>query len=302
MLAWKINVVRVTLNEDCWLGVNGLPLDGNAAGYRAAVLNYIDLLRDNGLYVMPVVEVFAPGTQKSISIDYMPDASHMPALWMSLAGALKADHGIIFDPVTEVAMASWNNPQPSPAGEWNCWLNGCTLDSVYAGAPRYSAVGIQSLVNTIRATGATQPIVLGGIDYNADLTQLLSHLPTDPQHQLIASAHVYDFAIGSSVDAMFVNQLEPLAKQLPVILGELGEQNCNSGAASYTNHVLSLINGEAVKGNIFGVLEWTWNTGGGWQCPTGPDGEAGPLLISNYNGTPTVMGNVFRNWLWSKSP
>ena len=34
MLAWKINAVRVTINEDCWLGINGLPADGNPAGYR----------------------------------------------------------------------------------------------------------------------------------------------------------------------------------------------------------------------------------------------------------------------------
>ena len=52
MLAWKINAVRVTLNEDCWLGINGLPLDGNATSYRAEVSDYVGLLRRNGLYVL----------------------------------------------------------------------------------------------------------------------------------------------------------------------------------------------------------------------------------------------------------
>ncbi len=28
MLRWRINTVRLTLNEDCWLGVNGLPVWG----------------------------------------------------------------------------------------------------------------------------------------------------------------------------------------------------------------------------------------------------------------------------------
>jgi Cellulase (glycosyl hydrolase family 5)/NHL repeat len=301
MLAWKINVVRLPLNEDCWLGINGLPLDGNAAGYRTAVQAYVNLLRKNGLYAIPVAQMSAPGSIRSTEIDYMPDAGHMPAFWTSVATTFKTDHGVIFDPVNEAAMASWNNPAPNPPGQWNCWLHGCTLNSVYAGAPRYTAAGLQSLVDAIRATGATQPILLGGLDYNADLTQLLSYLPTDPQHQLIASTHVYDFVQGSGVDATFTSQLEPIAAKMPVILGELGEQYCDSGTASFTKHVLSLIDGEAAKGNLIGVLEWTWNAGGGWQCPTGQYGDGGPLLIRDYSGTPTVMGGAFKAWMASKT-
>lgn len=200
-------------------------------------------------------------------------------------------------------MASWNDPHPNPPGQWNCWLNGCTLDSVYGG--RFLAAGLQSLVNQIRSQAATQPILLGGLDYDGDLSQLLSHLPRDPQHQLVADAHVYDFAEGSGIDALFTSQLEPIARQMPVILGELGERYCDSSTAAYTSHVLSLVNSEASKGNLFGVLGWTWNArtsiSTGWQCPTGPNGEGGPLLIRNYAGTPTIMGGVMRTWFASKS-
>jgi hypothetical protein len=116
---------------------------------------------------------------------------------------------------------------------------------------------------------------------------------------------VYDFAEGSGIDAMFTNQLEPIARQLPVILGELGERYCDSGTAAYTSHVRSLVNGEPAKGNLFGVLGWTWNartsTSTGWQCPTGPSGQGGPLLIRDYTGTPTIMGGVLRTWIQSKS-
>ncbi len=304
MKAWKINAVRVTLNDQCWLGVNGLPAGGDAAGYRRAVLSYISLLRKNGLYVMPVVEVFGPGAQKATEIDNMPDKSHMPAFWRSLASALRGDKGILFDPVTEVAMAGWNNPHPDPAGEWACWLHGCTIDSVYNGQPRYAAVGLQSLVNTIRSTGAKQPIVLGGIDYNADLSRLLQYLPSDPAHQLVASGHIYDFVQGKGVDSFFHDQLEPIAKRLPVIVGELGERYCDSGTASYTRHVLALVDAEKRKGNTFGVFEWAWNAvqgPDGWHCPTGQYGEGGPLLIRSYDGTPTVMGSAYRAWTSSKT-
>jgi hypothetical protein len=202
-------------------------------------------------------------------------------------------------------MASWNNPHPNLPGEWNCWLNGCTLDSIYGG--RFAAAGLQSLVNAIRWQRATQPVLLGGIDYNADLSQLLGHLPGDPAHQLVASAHVYDFVEDDKqIGSMFTSELEPIARQLPVILGELGETHCDSGTADYTRHVLSLVDGEATWGNLFGVLGWTWNartsTSTGWHCPTGPNpGEGGPLLIRSYAGTPTVMGAVLRGWTRSKA-
>jgi hypothetical protein len=144
--------------------------------------------------------------------------------------------------------------------------------------------------------------VLGGLDYNAELTQLMAHLPSDGRHQLIASGHVYDFVEGSGVDAMFTGQLEPIAHHMPVILGDVGERHCDSGTGAYTGHVLSLIDGEASKGRLVGVLGWTWNAGGGWQCPTGPNGEGGPLMIRNYAGTPTVMRAVLRGWMLSKAP
>ena len=93
MKSWRINAVRLTLNEDCWLGVNGLPVGGDAAGYRRAVQAYVSLLRRNGLYVMPVVEVFGPDTQRRPRSTTCRTASHMPAFWRSVATAFKADHG-----------------------------------------------------------------------------------------------------------------------------------------------------------------------------------------------------------------
>ena len=303
MLTWKMNVVRVSINEDCWLGINGLPVGATGAAYRAAVTSYVNLLRRNRLYVVIEVHLTAPGAFPSDRIDYMPDNDHMPALWRSVAATFKADHGVMFDPINEVAMASWNDPHPVPAGQWDCWLRGCTLDSVYGG--RFVAAGLQSLVTAIRSQGATQPILLGGLSYNSDFTELLSHLPADAQRQLVASAHVYDFAQGNDVDAFFTNELQPIAAQIPVILGELGERFCDSGTAAYTSHVLSLVNAQAAQGRLMGVLGWTWNAATpdstGWQCPTAEFGNGGPLMIRDYAGTPTVMGGVMRTWFQSKA-
>lgn len=117
--------------------------------------------------------------------------------------------------------------------------------------------------------------------------------------------HAYDFAEGDRIGAVFKNQVEPVAAKMPVIVGELGELNCDAGTAPFTRRVLSLVDGEAGKGNRIGVLGWTWNAktnvSTGWHCPTGQFGGGGPLLIRHYGGEPTVMGGVLRRWIESKS-
>src|SRR5579859_3571307 len=50
MLSWKINAVRVPLNEDCWLGINGANPGGST--YQQNVINYVNLAIQNGMYVI----------------------------------------------------------------------------------------------------------------------------------------------------------------------------------------------------------------------------------------------------------
>jgi hypothetical protein len=47
---WNVNIVRVLLNEDCWLNINGI--DGQYAGqnYISAIVNYVDLLHQYHMY------------------------------------------------------------------------------------------------------------------------------------------------------------------------------------------------------------------------------------------------------------
>ena len=43
--SWKnLNAVRLPLNEDCWLGINGVPSDSGGAAYQAAYKKTVDLL------------------------------------------------------------------------------------------------------------------------------------------------------------------------------------------------------------------------------------------------------------------
>jgi endoglucanase len=44
MKSWHINAVRVPMNEDCWLGLNGVPAASSGASYRDAIRAYVSLL------------------------------------------------------------------------------------------------------------------------------------------------------------------------------------------------------------------------------------------------------------------
>ena len=69
MKSWKINVVRLTINEDCWLGVNGLTLGGNAAGYRRDVLAYVSLCEGTDCTSCPCSRCSVPAPKKATQID-----------------------------------------------------------------------------------------------------------------------------------------------------------------------------------------------------------------------------------------
>src|SRR5260370_35326824 len=88
---------------------------------------------------------------------------------------------------------------------------------------------MQSLVNAVRSTGATNVIMLGGEEYSNDLRQWLSHEPADPDHDLAAAWHSYNFNTCSH-RSCWKNQVAPVIAQGPVIAGGIGENSCGSGS------------------------------------------------------------------------
>ena len=62
MASWHVNAVRVPLNEDCWLGINGAPAAYSGANYREAIAAYVRRLHDAGLYAIVDLHWNAPGS------------------------------------------------------------------------------------------------------------------------------------------------------------------------------------------------------------------------------------------------
>jgi len=262
--SWHTNAVRIQLNEDCWLNINGVNPTYGGVNYQNAIVNYVNLLHQNGLYAILSLAYNAPGTTPATAQQVMADADHAPAFWSSVATTFKSDPAVLFD--------LYNEPHDI---SWDCWLSGCTTSA------GWQTAGMQSLVNAVRGVGATQPLLLGGLMWAADLTGWLQHQPNDPMHALVASFHTYDFSLCPNLNC-WATTVVPVAQQVPVVTGEVGEADCT--------HVF--IDPFMAWADLFGIsyLGFAWETS--------PNGCVnGSTLIAAYDGTPTAFGVGLRNHL-----
>jgi hypothetical protein len=203
----------------------------------------------------------------------MADAQHAPAFWSSVATTFKTNPDVLFDLFNE------------PFGiSWDCWENGCEVpagSSSNGNWPAYQAVGMQKLVNVVRHTGASQPLVLGGTNYALDLSGWLAHEPHDPDHNLVASVHTYGGR--SPCDHSCLQSVLQTSRKVPVIFGELGQTDCGT---AYIDAAMQFADAHQI-----GYLGWAWDAtdAGGWSC------ASSPALITSYRGTPTRYGAGFED-------
>ncbi len=260
--AWHTNAVRVPLNEDCWLGINGVDPAYSGANYRAAIARYVSTLHAAGLVAILDLHWSAPGAELATGQQVMADADHSPAFWSSVATAFRSDPAVVFD--------LYNEPHDI---SWPCWRNGCTTGAGWRTA------GMQSLVDAVRAAGATQPVMLGGLGWSSDLSSWLAQRPADPARAEVASFHVYNFS-GCNTPSCWAATVAPVAAAAPVVTGEVGENDCASG---FISSYLAWADSAGVS-----YLGWTWDT---WDCPSGA------ALSTSYSGTPSALGLGFQQHL-----
>jgi endoglucanase len=283
MKSWGVNAVRVPLNEACWNAESYVDSAYSGANYQAAIEAYVNLLNDNGIVAildLHWTDGLYTGTSagcssaEAVCQKPMPDTAESVPFWTSVATAFKGNDAVIFD--------LFNEPYPERADNynetegWQCWLNGGS-DCV---GISYSVAGMQTLVNAVRSTGASNVIMLGGLEYSNDLTQWLSYEPTDPDHNLVASWHSYNFNT-CSTQSCWTSQVAPVIAQVPVIAGEIGENDC---ADTYIDPLMTWLDSENTS-----YLAWAWNAD--FNCSTGPG------LITDYNGDPTAYGAGYESHL-----
>ena len=193
MKKWKINAVALPLNEACWLGgYGGLNPGFSGEPYQAAIEAYVNRLNAHGIYVILRLSGSGPGNHvygaaRGDSEMPMADADHSLAFWSSVATRFAGNHAVLFHAYDEPHKISYQ-----------CARDGCATDANGSeGEPKfgpYQAVGHQAIVDAIRATGATQPIIVSGIDFAGDLSQWEAFVPLDPLDQLAAGWNNFDYS------------------------------------------------------------------------------------------------------------
>jgi hypothetical protein len=276
MVSWNINAVRVPLNEDCWLGINGEPAAAfSAASYQIQIINYVYLLKSYNLTVILDLHWNAPGATQAIGQEPMPDVDHSVLFWAEVASTFLGNSQVVFDLYNEPFTTSWS-----------CWLNGSTAAYTSpCGDVPFAAAGMQTLVNRVRQSGASNVIMLGGLAYANNLSQWVQYMPSDPDNNLAASWHLYNFN-ACVTTACWAAQVMPVAVRVPVVAGELGENDCASG---FINTAMAWLDQTGIS-----YLGWAWNAD--FNCNTGP------ALISDYTGTATPFGQGLKNHLAAFGP
>ena len=84
--------------------------------------------------------------------------------------------------------------------------------------------GDQSVVTTIRATAATNPIIIAGLNWSNDLSQWLNFVPSDSAHAIIAGAHNYFDNLGCQDTTCWNTVWENIQNNgYPVLIDEFGQ-------------------------------------------------------------------------------
>jgi endoglucanase len=275
MRAWAgATVVRLPLNEQCWLGL-GVSRGYGGQAYRSAIHNLVDGLNRRGFVVVLDLHRSAPGSAVSKEQEQMPDRDHSVTFWRQVADEYKNNQSVVFDLFNE----PWPYGDVSSDRAWTCWRDGgCTLRSQNGGGS-YVAAGMAELVAAVRGEGAPNLLVLGGVHWAETLDRWLEFAPNDPLHNIAAGFHNYPYNKYCTSTQCYDTVLAKVASAVPLFAGEVGaddvDPNCgrlNPPVPGFADRILGWLDAHGAS-----YAAWSWNA---WHNPCS--------LITDYlTGTPT---------------
>lgn len=263
--SWKVNAVRLPLNESCWLGINGVKAAYGGANYRNAVNAWVTKLTAASIYVIVDMHWNAAGTAKALDQKAAADRDHANTYWSSVANVFKGNPAVVFD--------LYNEPYPDrnrdTTAAWKCTRDGGTCPGV-----GFQVAGSQEMLNAVRATGSTNVVLVSGPEYAGSVRRWAEFKPADPLNQIAASVHIYGQPLGSPYDdPSRWGEVNPTTIGAPIVVGEYGDSDCTH---QFTDRLLPVLDTRLVS-----YMAWGWVVS---DCA----GE--PSLLKDYKGTPSAWG------------
>lgn len=206
---WKANIIRLPVKDDYWFGRDPQQSDGGAA-YRKLVDDAITMANNRGAYVMLDLHRFHAPNEKNLQF------------WTDAATHYKNNPGVIFD--------LFNEPHSTT---WDIWRNGGFIEDKNApadedaflspeekalNAKEYHSVGMQKLVDAVRATGAKNIVVCGGLDWAYDLSGIANGYALEDKtgNGIMYSTHIYNWKTDWQGKVLLI------ADKYPIMVGEVG--------------------------------------------------------------------------------
>jgi hypothetical protein len=166
---WHANTVRIQVAWEHLFGGGGTAVDQS---YLAQVDAEVALA--NSLGMEAVITLQTERYRGSI----MPDA-HAVAFWDSMAKHFASNPAVLFDLFNEPRLNAKHWPNFTESAMWDIWQKGGTATLAGDTSPT-TFVGMQQLIDTIRAAGAANVVVAEGNQTDHDLSQLPQHVLNGP--------------------------------------------------------------------------------------------------------------------------
>jgi len=285
-VGWNANVVRLPLNQDCWLNdPSNTSYDPTYAGTVDQQVQWaeqfgMDIIldlhwSDKGTYSVGAACLLASESGTGNCQQAMADA-HSLTFWQQVAAKYASDKHVLFELYNEPFVG--RGPGPSSAS-WSLWLNGG--DDTADG---FTVVGMQQLYNAVRSAGAADNLVIiGGLYWANDLSGVKANAVSGTN--ILYAAHVYE--TGTSA----LPTISTVAATYPVILTEFGDRSGSCATATDTT-VTQYAN---KQGGSAPPVELSWTA---WGFYAAANTCTFPSLISDETSyTPTAEGKVVQTAL-----
>lgn len=206
---WKSTIIRLPVKESYWFGREPEQTDGGAS-YRKLVDDAITMVANRGAYVLLDLHRFRA-----------PKSEHAE-FWTAAATVYKNHPAVLFDLFNEPHGTTWEVwrdggfvADKTAAADEDTFL---TPEEKAKNARGFESIGMQKLIDAVRATGAKNIVVPGGLDWAYDLSGIANGYELEERggNGLIYSTHIYPWK------SHWKEKVLVVAAKHPILVGEVG--------------------------------------------------------------------------------